>query len=99
MRIRNGDSACLTLFKASSDAMRAMASAASSGTSVSEPAGLRSLGTKHRLPFVYTFRSSVHGTFMAPSPILLSMGDFMAVLGIILFALAMLGLIWGLDHV
>jgi len=27
------------------------------------------------------------------------MGDFMAVLGFIAFALVMLGLIWGLDHV
>jgi hypothetical protein len=27
------------------------------------------------------------------------MGDFMAVLGIIIFAAVMLGLIWGLDHV
>jgi len=27
------------------------------------------------------------------------MGDFMAVLGIIAFALVMLGLIWGLEHV
>jgi len=27
------------------------------------------------------------------------MGDFLVVLGIIAFALAMLGLIWGLDHV
>jgi len=27
------------------------------------------------------------------------MGDFMVVLGIIAFALVMLGLIWGLEHV
>jgi len=27
------------------------------------------------------------------------MGDFLAVLGIVAFALAMLGLIWGLEHV
>jgi len=27
------------------------------------------------------------------------MGDFLAVLGIIAFAVVMLGLIWGLDHV
>jgi len=27
------------------------------------------------------------------------MGDFMAVLGIIIFALVMLGLIWGLERV
>jgi len=27
------------------------------------------------------------------------MGDFMAVLGIVLFVAAMLGLIWGLEHV
>jgi len=27
------------------------------------------------------------------------MGDFLAVLGIIAFALVMLGLIWGLEHV
>jgi len=27
------------------------------------------------------------------------MGDFLAVLGTILFVLAMLGLIWGLEHV
>jgi hypothetical protein len=33
------------------------------------------------------------------SPDTRDMGDFMAVLGIILFAAAMLGLIWGLDHV
>jgi hypothetical protein len=27
------------------------------------------------------------------------MGDFLAVLGVVLFGVAMLGLIWGLDHV
>ena len=36
---------------------------------------------------------------MALPRILLSMGDFMAVLGFIAFALVMLGLIWGLEHV
>jgi hypothetical protein len=36
---------------------------------------------------------------MTPGSILVPMGDFMAVLGIILFVVAMLGLIWGLDHV
>ena len=36
---------------------------------------------------------------MSLSRILLSMGDFMAVLGIIIFAAVMLGLIWGLEHV
>jgi hypothetical protein len=59
----------------------------------------RSQDTKHRLRFVYGFRGFVHGTFMTPGWILLSMGDFMAVLGIIAFAVVMLGLIWGLDHV
>jgi hypothetical protein len=33
------------------------------------------------------------------SRILPCMGDFMAVLGVIAFAVVMLGLIWGLDHV
>ena len=42
---------------------------------------------------------SVHSGFMALSRILLGMGDFMAVLGIIAFAVVMLGLIWGLEHV
>ncbi|HUY22401.1 MAG TPA: hypothetical protein VMV22_08665 [Acidimicrobiales bacterium] len=32
-------------------------------------------------------------------PDALPMGDFMAVLGIVLFVAAMLGLIWGLEHV
>jgi hypothetical protein len=59
----------------------------------------RSRAHEHRLRFVYTFGRSVHGTFMTPGSILVPMGDFMAVLGIILFVVAMLGLIWGLDHV
>jgi hypothetical protein len=36
---------------------------------------------------------------MARGRILVPMGDFMAVLGIIAFVVVMLGLIWGLDHV
>jgi len=36
---------------------------------------------------------------MARDLILQSMGDFLFVLGTILFAAVMLGLIWGLDHV
>jgi len=36
---------------------------------------------------------------MSPSRILLCMGDFIAVLGFIAFALVMLGLIWGLERV
>jgi len=54
---------------------------------------------KARLCLIYAFRRSVHGGFMSVSRILLPMGDFMAVLGIIAFALVMLGLIWGLEHV
>jgi hypothetical protein len=41
----------------------------------------------------------VHATFTPPGRKLGAMGDFMAVLGIIVFAVVMLGLIWGLDHV
>jgi hypothetical protein len=41
----------------------------------------------------------VHTTFTPPGRKLGAMGDFMAVLGIIVFAVVMLGLIWGLDHV
>jgi len=52
-----------------------------------------------RLCFFYALGQSVHGTFISSSRILLRMGDFMAVLGIIAFALVMLGLIWGLEHV
>jgi hypothetical protein len=54
---------------------------------------------KARSRFVYAIRWFVYGTFMASSRILLCMGDFMAVLGIIAFVVVMLGLIWGLDHV
>jgi hypothetical protein len=54
---------------------------------------------EHRLRFLYTFRGSVHSTFTTPGSILMFMGDFMAILGIVLFAVAMLGLVWGLDHV
>jgi hypothetical protein len=52
-----------------------------------------------RSRFIYAPGRSVHGTFMSPSRILLCMGDFMFVLGTILFAVVMLGLIWGLEHV
>jgi hypothetical protein len=52
-----------------------------------------------RSRFIYAPGRSVHGTFMSPSRILLCMGDFMFVLGIIAFAVVMLGLIWGLEHV
>jgi hypothetical protein len=54
---------------------------------------------KTRLCFIYAPGRSVHGVFMSVSRILASMGDFMAVIGIIAFALVMLGLIWGLEHV
>jgi hypothetical protein len=36
---------------------------------------------------------------MPTGRILLSMADFLAVVGFVVFVAAMLGLIWGLDHV
>jgi hypothetical protein len=50
-------------------------------------------------PFFYAPGQPVHGAFISSSRILRYMGDFLAVLGIIAFAVVMLGLIWGLDHV
>jgi hypothetical protein len=52
-----------------------------------------------RSRFIYGPVPIVHNPFTPPSRILLDMGDFFAVLGIIAFVVAMLGLIWGLDHV
>jgi hypothetical protein len=43
--------------------------------------------------------ATVHNRFTPPPLILLDMGDFFAVLGFVIFAVVMLGLVWGLDHV
>jgi hypothetical protein len=67
--------------------------------------GTHSFGGRPSVPalarsrFIYAQTAFVHAPFTSLSRILLCMGDFMAVLGIIAFALVMLGLIWGLDHV
>jgi len=52
-----------------------------------------------RLRFVNATGRPVYSPFTSLSRILLPMGDFLAVLGFIAFAVLMLGLIWGLDHV
>ena len=63
----------------------------------------------HVVPRTRATRMAVHGFFMhrgvcsrhiyVGGANTAGMGDFMAVLGIIIFAVVMLGLIWGLDHV
>jgi hypothetical protein len=52
-----------------------------------------------RLCVIYAQAATVHNRFTPPSLILLHMGDFFALLGIIAFVVVMLGLVWGLDHV
>ena len=50
-------------------------------------------------PFVYCFRFGVHRAVTAGFVMLDGMADFLAVIGIVVFVAAMLGLIWGLERI
>lgn len=56
----------------------------------------RSIARSH---FFYAFELAVYVSFIPSRECSLVMADFLAVVGLVVFVAAMLGLIWGLDHV
>jgi hypothetical protein len=51
-----------------------------------------------RSPFPRRFRPGVHRVVTVPGATLDGMADFLVIAGLVVFVAAMLGLIWGVEH-